>query len=79
MEFWGFNFKPQEYAKKIACPTLLQWGVNDPRVTKKEEETLFANLANTNKKFVVYENCAHESLCTKENAKWVSEVSSFLK
>jgi uncharacterized protein len=77
--FWAFNMKPQEFAKKITCPTLLQWGANDPRVTKKEEETLFANLPNTNKKFIVYENCVHESLCAKENAKWVNEVSSFLK
>jgi uncharacterized protein len=77
--FWAFNMKPQEFAKKITCPTLLQWGANDPRVTKKEEETLFANLATTNKKFVIYENSVHESLCAKENTKWISEVSSFLK
>jgi uncharacterized protein len=77
--FWGFNFKPQEFAKKINCPTLLQWGASDPRVTKKEEETLFANLGTTNKKFVVYQNSVHESLCAKENEKWISEVSSFLK
>lgn len=76
---WAFNMKPQEFAKKIMCPTLLQWGANDPRVTKKEEETLFANLASTNKKFVVYQNSAHESLCTNETTKWVNEVSSFLK
>lgn len=77
--FWAFNFCPQDYAKKITCPTLLQWGVSDPRVTKKEEETLFANLSTTNKKFVAYQNSAHESLCTKENEKWISEVSSFLR
>jgi uncharacterized protein len=77
--FWAFNYKPQEYAKKITCPTLLQWGANDPRVTKKEEETLFTNLSTANKKFVVYENSVHESLCTKENTKWIGEVSSFLK
>jgi uncharacterized protein len=77
--FWAFNMKPQEFAKKITCPTLLQWGANDPRVTKKEEEILFANLPNSNKKFIVYENCVHESLCAKENTKWVNEVSSFLK
>ena len=76
---WAFNMKPQEFAKKITCPTLLQWGANDPRVSRKEEETLFANLGTTNKKFVVYQNSAHESLCTNETTKWVNEVSSFLK
>ena len=77
--FWAFNMKPQEYAKKITCPTLLQWGKNDPRVSKNEEDILFANIATANKKFIVYNNCVHESLCKKENEKWVSEVSEFLK
>ncbi|MBL0145798.1 MAG: alpha/beta hydrolase [Chitinophagaceae bacterium] len=75
--FWAFNMKPQEFAKKITCPTLLQWGINDPRVSRKEEKTLFANLSTGNKKFVTYTTAAHESLCTKENEKWVNEVSSF--
>ena len=77
--FWAFGMKPQEYAKKISCPTLLQWGANDPRVSRAEEDILFANLATTNKKFVVYDNCVHESLCKKENEKWMAEVSTFLK
>ena len=77
--FWAFGMKPQEYAKKISCPTLLQWGANDPRVSRAEEDILFANLATTNKKFVVYDNCVHESLCKKENEKWMGEVSTFLK
>lgn len=77
--FWAFNYKPEEYAKKIKCPTLLQWGISDPRVTKREEETLFANLNTTNKKFVVYDSCQHESLCKKEHAKWMNEVETFLK
>ncbi len=77
--FWAFNMKPQEYAKKITCPTLLQWGANDPRVSLAEEAAIFANLATASKKFVVYNNCVHESLCKKENEKWMGEVSEFLK
>jgi uncharacterized protein len=77
--FWAFGMKPEEYAKKITCPTLLQWGANDPRVSRAEEDILFANLATASKKFVVYENCVHESLCKKENEKWMGEVSDFLK
>ncbi len=76
--FWAYNFNPEAYSKKITCPTLLQWGNIDPRVTKTEEEILFANIATTNKKFVVYDSCQHESLCTKENEKWMSEVGKFL-
>lgn len=77
--FWAFNMQPQEFAKKITCPVLLQWGANDPRVSRSEEDIIFKNLATTNKKFVVYQTAAHESLCKKENEKWVTTVDSFLE
>ncbi len=77
--FWAFGMKPQEFASAIKCPVLLQWGKNDPRVSQSEEEILFKNISSTNKKFVVYETAAHESLCKKERAKWEAEVASFLK
>lgn len=77
--FWAFNMQPQEYAKKIACPTLLQWGLNDPRVSRAEEDAVYSNLGTTNKKLVVYETAAHESLCKKEKEKWEKEVTAFLK
>lgn len=76
--FWAFNMKPGEFAKKINCPILLQWGVNDPRVSKKETNDIFNNIS-SKKKLVLYENSGHESLCKKENEKWVREVSDFLK
>ena len=77
--FWAFSMKPQEYAASIKCPVLLQWGRNDPRVSKSEEDILFKNISNTNKKFVVYETAGHESLCKKETAKWEAEIASFLQ
>jgi alpha-beta hydrolase superfamily lysophospholipase len=76
--FWAFSMKPTEFAKKISCPVLLQWGKNDPRVTRKETDDIFNNITGT-KKLVVYDSCGHESLCKKENEKWISEVNSFLK
>ena len=77
--FWAFGMKPQEFASAIKCPVLLQWGKNDPRVSQSEEEILFKNISNTNKKFVIYETAGHESLCKKETAKWEAEVAAFLK
>ncbi len=77
--FWAFNMKPQEFVKDIHCPVLLQWGANDPRVSRSEEELLFKNIGTTDKKFVVYENSGHESLCKKEPVKWNAEVTAFLK
>ena len=77
--FWAFGMKPEEYAKSIKCPVLLQWGRNDPRVTKSEEDILFNNLPSSNKKFVIYETAGHESLCKKEHEKWEAEVTDFLR
>ena len=77
--FWAFGMKPQEFASTIKCPVLLQWGRNDPRVSKREEDILFKNIATANKKFVIYETAGHESLCKKETAKWEAEVAAFLR
>ena len=77
--FWAFGMKPQEFVSTIKCPVLLQWGKNDPRVSKSEEEILFKNITSTNKKMVVYETAGHESLCKKEPQKWENEIVSFLK
>lgn len=76
--FWAFNMKPGEFAKKINCPVLLQWGQNDPRVTRAETNSIFANIT-ASKKLVIYETAGHESLCKKENEKWMAEVQTFLK
>ena len=76
--FWGFGMKPTEFAKKINCPVLLQWGKDDPRVTRDEIDMIYANIT-TPKKLVVYDTAGHESLCKKENDKWTTEVETFLK
>lgn len=76
--FWAYNLKPINYAKKIKCPVLLQRGTNDPRVTLAETKEIFDNIT-AQKKWVEYSESSHESLCTKENNKWVTEVSAFLQ
>ncbi|MEO5890014.1 MAG: alpha/beta fold hydrolase [Ferruginibacter sp.] len=75
--FWAFEMKPSEFAKKITTPTLLQWGKNDTRVSQSETDLIYQNLAGV-KKLVVYENSGHESLCKKENSKWLLELQNFL-
>ena len=76
--FWAFNMKPVDFAKKIDCPVLLQWGANDPRVSKKEIDDIYSNITSA-KKLVVYDNSKHESLCKQEKEKWANEVGDFLK
>jgi alpha-beta hydrolase superfamily lysophospholipase len=75
--FWAFDMKPSEFAKKINCPVLLQWGTKDPRVSKAEIDAIYGNIHSA-KKLVLYDNCGHESLCSKENDKWNKEVKDFL-
>jgi len=75
--FWAFGMKPAEFVKKITMPTLLQWGRNDPRVLQEETDAVYKNIAGK-KQLVVYENSGHQSLCEKENEKWMASVSSFL-
>jgi len=76
--FFAFNYKPCEYAKKITCPVLLQWGAQDPRVTRNEIDCIYNNLSMKNKKLVIYEDAAHESLCQNSPEKWEKEIEYFL-
>ncbi len=76
---WAFGNKPQEYVKKITCPVLLQWGKKDPRVSEKETDAVYANLALKEKILKKYDGIAHESICTKAHEQWVHNVSAFLK
>jgi esterase/lipase len=75
---WAFDFRPQDFASKVNCPVLLQWGMNDPRVTETETNTIYKNLASHNKFIMKYAQSGHQSLCKNENAKWLSTVSGFL-
>jgi alpha-beta hydrolase superfamily lysophospholipase len=76
--FWAFNHRPYEYVRAIKCPVLLQRGRRDARVTQEETEKIFSNIS-SDKKMVIYENSAHESLCKKETLKWTKEVTAFLQ
>ncbi len=76
--FWAFSMKPTEYAKKIKCPVLLQWGKNDLRVSEKETDAIFKNIS-TPKKLVIYEKSGHQNLAENESQKWQENVTAFLK
>lgn len=76
--FWAFSNKPCNYARDIRCPVLLQWGARDRRVTRAEIDCIYNNLSSAQKKLVVYQSAAHESLYSREHEKWRSSISSFL-
>lgn len=75
---WAFAHQPSEYAKKVNCPVLLQWGAGDQRVTEDETNALFSNLASHEKIMIKYLQSGHESLFKKETGKWTSVMSFFL-
>jgi alpha-beta hydrolase superfamily lysophospholipase len=76
--FWVFGLNPEDYAKKIQCPVLVQHAGKDGRVTLQESQTIFNNIPHEHKKLVVYETAIHESLCVKEPEKWKREIKEFL-
>lgn len=76
--FWAFKQRPQDFASNINCPVLLQWGINDPRVTEAETNAIYKNLASHNKLMMKYVRSGHQSLCKNETTKWLSTVGSFL-
>ncbi len=77
--FWAFGFKPTEYAYKIHCPVLLQWGKLDTRVSEAETDSIYSHFISSNKKIVKYSMSGHQSLCKNEHEKWITGVSDFLK
>ncbi len=76
--FFAFDYKPCDYAKKITCPVLLQWGTQDPRVTKSEIDCIYNNLSMKNKKLMIYKDAGHESLCQNSPEEWEKEIEDFL-
>lgn len=76
--FNGFDHDPEDYAKNINCPVLMQWGAKDNRVSEAETEIIFRNIPSKNKLLVKYAASGHQSLCKNENEKWRNAVSAFL-
>jgi alpha-beta hydrolase superfamily lysophospholipase len=77
--FWAFAYRPGEYAKKIRCRALLQWGALDIRVTRKETEAIYENLASTYKKLEIYPRAGHASLFNNDSLQWKNAVTAFLQ
>ena len=76
--FWAFSLNPSDYVTKITCPTLVQWGANDARVSRHEVDEIINNLESPDKRLTVYETAGHESLYKKETIKWMINVTAFL-
>jgi alpha-beta hydrolase superfamily lysophospholipase len=76
--FNGFEHNPVDYAARVRCPTLLQQGSTDHRVSVAEAELIFARLAGP-RRLHVYEGVGHGSYVAEREAEWRREVGDFLK
>ncbi|WP_426058789.1 alpha/beta hydrolase [Hymenobacter sp. B1770] len=76
--FWGFNHDAVAYARAVRVPTLLQWGEQDPRVTRRETEAIYAAIRGP-KQLVTYPTAQHESYVRNDPAHWQASVAAFLK
>lgn len=74
----SFKHQTADYARKINCPVLLQWGANDAYVLKDETDKVYNAIASPVKKLVVYENAGHESLLQNDPGRWRTETEAFL-
>ena len=75
--FWGFSYKPTEYAKKVTIPTLLMYGEKDEKVSRKETDNIYNNLSGP-KKLVTFSKAGHENYLIDHKEDWVKVVRSFL-
>ncbi len=85
LTFWGgvindfnaFGHNPEEYARKINCPTLLLHGAKDKRVSQEEIQIIYNNLKGK-KTLKMYPNAGHENYLNKYQKEWSEDVSKFL-
>ncbi len=76
--FWPFSFKPERYARKVNCPTLLMYGQKDHRVSRSETDIIFLNLEGT-KSLKIFTEAGHEDYHIRFRQEWIEEVARFLK
>jgi alpha-beta hydrolase superfamily lysophospholipase len=77
----GFNgpgFQAAKYAKSIHCPVLVQYGLKDQLVTRKEIDGIYDAIPSGNKELVIYPDAYHEPLIQRDPVRWEKEIDKFL-
>lgn len=75
--YWAFGLKAEEYARRIATPTLLLWGTADRRVMRAETDAIFAHLAGPKQRFD-FVGAGHEPYWHRQPAAWQRVIAGFL-
>jgi uncharacterized protein len=75
--YWAFSHNPKEYSKSVTCPTLLLYGAQDPKVSRREINEIYANLTGK-KNLKIYLKAGHENYLLKYQKQWRTDVQNFL-
>ena len=76
--FWAFSHNPIDYAKAIKCPTLLLYGLKDPKVSREEIVGIHKNVQAKTKLLVFFPLAGHENYLLKYKQEWITTVAPFL-
>jgi uncharacterized protein len=84
--FWGgwlhrfdsFAHDPQDYARRVTCPTLLLHGGADPQVSRAQMQVIHDNLRGA-KRLHVFDGLGHESFVKTCPEEWKAVVGQFLR
>ncbi|SMB91037.1 Dipeptidyl aminopeptidase/acylaminoacyl-peptidase-like [Hymenobacter roseosalivarius DSM 11622] len=76
--FWAFDLDARAYASRIQTPTLLLYGLTDPRVTRQETDAIYAALSGP-KQRRYFAGVGHEPYHSKHQVAWRSTIQRFLQ
>lgn len=75
--FDGFRHDPEQYARRVTCPTLLLHGGADPQVSSEQMQVIHDNLRG-DKRLHVFDGLGHESFVQLRPEEWKAVVGRFL-
>jgi alpha-beta hydrolase superfamily lysophospholipase len=76
--FWAFDVDARAYARRIQTPTLLLYGLTDPRVTREETDAIYAALSGP-KQRRYFAGVGHEPYHSKHCVAWRSTIQRFMQ
>jgi pimeloyl-ACP methyl ester carboxylesterase len=76
--FWAFDLDARAYATRIQTPTLLLYGLTDPRVTREETDAIYGALGGP-KQRRYFAGVGHEPYHSKHRVAWRSTIQRFMQ
>jgi uncharacterized protein len=78
-DFWAFGHNPIAYAQNINCPSLVMVGEADDKVSMKDSQAIYQNIAHSHKKMVSFPMAGHQNLLQHSPDIWQAAVADFLE